>query len=73
MVLCYKFLKLLFFSQLCAHNHSLFPKTLTLNYLESHHHDRKQQKFKIQTNQVPWSVPILIALFIQNHVFILPP
>jgi hypothetical protein len=33
---------------------------------------QNQKKFKIQTYNVPWSVPILNALFIQNHVIILP-
>jgi hypothetical protein len=33
---------------------------------------QNQKEFKIQTYNVSWSVPILNALFIQNHVIILP-
>ncbi len=52
----------------------LFSRTFPfLNHLKSHHYDPKQQKFKIQTNNVPWLVPILTALFIMNHIFNLPP
>jgi hypothetical protein len=52
---------------------SLFPNSPLFNHPKSHHHDQNQQEFKIQTNKVPLSVPILNALFIQNHLLILPP
>jgi hypothetical protein len=51
----------------------LFFRTLPLlNHLKSHHYDPKQQEFKIQTNKVPWLVPILTAMFISNRILILP-
>jgi hypothetical protein len=52
----------------------LFSRTFPiLNHPKSHHYDPKQQEFKIQTNKVPWLVPILITLLILNHILNLPP
>jgi hypothetical protein len=77
--------KILWFSTTSAYNSSYFPqnsmpinspffsKFFFLDYPKSHHHDQNQKEFKIQTNKVPWLVPILNALFIQNYVLILPP
>jgi hypothetical protein len=54
----------------------LFSKTPPFNTIPSHIimiQSNKNSKFKIQTNKVPWLIPILIALFILNHILSLPP
>jgi len=57
-----------------SNNSFLFYKTPSFSIISSHiTMIQNQQEFKIQTNKVPQLVPILNALFIQNHVLILSP
>ncbi len=58
-----------FFPKLCVSSFLLILQNFhLLNYPKSHHHDQNNKNSK-----VPWLVSILIALFIQNHILILPP
>ncbi len=72
MVLYYKVITtILTIPKLCLIMKCFSLKLLPLGNPKSYH-DSNQQEFKIQTYNVPWSDPILNALFIQNHVIILP-
>jgi hypothetical protein len=67
-----------------TYNYCYSPKTVCLRIKSFSHMSHlwaipshiimiQKQEFKIQTYNVPWSVLILNALCIQNHVIILPP
>jgi hypothetical protein len=68
-----KYLQFLFFPKLCVLESPYFLEFSPFEPSKSYHYDQNQQEFKIPTNKVPLLVVIRNALFIQNHVFILPP
>ncbi len=71
----YKYLQLLLFSKTSCLIFSppCSPKLSPFELSQITSSWSKQQKFRIQTKKVPSLIHILIALFIQNHILILPP
>jgi len=74
----YLLLLLIFLKTLCLRSSPIFHNSFLLNSLKSRQHDQNNNNSKIQINKISLISPYPrgnvkgVALFIQNHVLILP-